>query len=91
MLCYVIRYYRVESAIPLIIFYSLFCRTSNGKSTVINAMLRSKILPSGIGHTTHCFLQVEGTEASEGFLLTDDSKDHKSIGVSLETHVTSRN
>ena len=57
-----------------------FGRTSNGKSTVINAMLRSKILPSGIGHTTHCFLQVEGTEASEGFLLTEDSKDHKSIG-----------
>lgn len=57
-----------------------FGRTSNGKSTVINAMLRNKILPSGIGHTTHCFLQVEGTEASEGFLLTDDSTDPKSIG-----------
>jgi mitofusin len=54
-------------------------------------MLRSKILPSGIGHTTHCFLQVEGTDASEGFLLTDDSKDPKSIGVSFETHITSRN
>lgn len=37
-----------------------FGRTSNGKSTVINAMLRDKILPSGIGHTTSCFLQVEG-------------------------------
>ena len=90
MLCYVTRYYRVELAIPLIVFY-LFCRTSNGKSTVINAMLRNKILPSGIGHTTHCFLQVEGTDASEGFLLTDDSKDPKSIGVSSETHVTCRN
>ncbi|VDH94543.1 mitofusin, partial [Mytilus galloprovincialis] len=56
-----------------------FGRTSNGKSTVINAMLRNSILPSGIGHTTHCFLQVEGTEASEGFLLTDDSEDPKSI------------
>lgn len=39
-----------------------FGRTSNGKSTVINAMLREKILPTGIGHTTHCFLQVEGCE-----------------------------
>ncbi|XP_052083126.1 mitofusin-2-like isoform X1 [Mytilus californianus] len=56
-----------------------FGRTSNGKSTTINAMLRNKILPSGIGHTTNCFLQVEGTEASEGFLLTDDSEDPKSI------------
>ena len=39
---------------------AFFGRTSNGKSTVINAMLRDKILPSGIGHTTSCFLQVEG-------------------------------
>lgn len=42
-----------------------FGRTSNGKSTVINSMLREKILPTGIGHTTHCFLQVEGCESSE--------------------------
>ena len=40
-------------------------RTSNGKSTVINAMLREKILPTGIGHTTNCFLQVEGSDSSE--------------------------
>ena len=60
----------------------IFYRTSNGKSTVINAMLRNKILPSGIGHTTHCFVQVEGTDAYEGHLLTDDSEEHKSIGVS---------
>ena len=39
---------------------AFFGRTSNGKSSVINAMLRDKILPSGIGHTTSCFLQVEG-------------------------------
>lgn len=42
-----------------------FGRTSNGKSTVINAMLREKILPTGIGHTTNCFLQVEGSDLSE--------------------------
>lgn len=28
-------------------------------------MLREKILPTGIGHTTHCFLQVEGCEPTE--------------------------
>lgn len=39
---------------------AFFGRTSNGKSSVINAMLRDKILPSGIGHTTNCFLQVSG-------------------------------
>ena len=43
-------------------------RTSNGKSTVINAMLGSRILPSGIGHTTNCFVQVEGTNQNQGFL-----------------------
>lgn len=56
-----------------------FGRTSNGKSTTINAMLRNKIMPSGIGHTTHCFIQVEGCESSEGFLLTEDSDQQKSI------------
>lgn len=28
-------------------------------------MLRDKILPTGIGHTTHCFLQVEGCESCD--------------------------
>ena len=28
-------------------------------------MLREKILPTGIGHTTNCFLQVEGSDSSE--------------------------
>ncbi|CAL1535500.1 unnamed protein product [Lymnaea stagnalis] len=56
-----------------------FGRTSNGKSTVINAMLRDKILPSGIGHTTHCFIQVEGSDSKEGCLLTEESDQPKSI------------
>ncbi|GFO21997.1 wap four-disulfide core domain 1 [Plakobranchus ocellatus] len=56
-----------------------FGRTSNGKSTVINAMLRDKILPSGIGHTTHCFIQVEGSDSKEASLLTDDTDNPKSI------------
>uniref|UniRef100_A0A3Q2T690 Mitofusin 2 n=1 Tax=Fundulus heteroclitus TaxID=8078 RepID=A0A3Q2T690_FUNHE len=56
-----------------------FGRTSNGKSSVINAMLCDKVLPSGIGHTTNCFLRVEGTDGGEGFLLTEGSEDRKSI------------
>lgn len=56
-----------------------FGRTSNGKSTVINAMLRRKILPSGIGHTTNCFVQVEGSDADEGYLLIGDSEEKISI------------
>lgn len=60
-----------------------FGRTSNGKSSVINAMLRDKILPSGIGHTTNCFLQVEGSENDKSYLVTEDSdekQDVKSVG-----------
>lgn len=59
----------------------LLCRTSNGKSSVINAMLCDKVLPSGIGHTTNCFLRVEGTDGNEAFLLTEGSEERKSIMV----------
>ncbi|KAK6620405.1 hypothetical protein RUM44_006806 [Polyplax serrata] len=62
---------------------AFFGRTSNGKSTVINAMLRDKILPSGIGHTTSCFLQVEGSENGESYLMTEGSNEKlnvKSVG-----------
>jgi len=53
------------------------CSTSNGKSSVINAMLRSRILPSGIGHTTNCFLQVEGCEGSEAYIVTETTPDER--------------
>uniref|UniRef100_A0A8C1RKH9 Mitofusin 2 n=1 Tax=Cyprinus carpio TaxID=7962 RepID=A0A8C1RKH9_CYPCA len=56
-----------------------FGRTSNGKSSVINAMLWDKVLPSGIGHTTNCFLRVEGTDGNEAFLLTEGSDERKSV------------
>ncbi|XP_073675326.1 mitofusin-2 [Garra rufa] len=59
-----------------------FGRTSNGKSSVINAMLWDKVLPSGIGHTTNCFLRVEGTDGNEAFLLTEGSDERKSVKVS---------
>lgn len=47
---------------------AFFGRTSNGKSTVINAILHDKVLPMGYGHTTACFLQIEGNEENEAFL-----------------------
>jgi len=34
-------------------------------------MLRSRILPSGIGHTTNCFLQVEGCEGGEAYIVAE--------------------
>ncbi|XP_023718994.1 transmembrane GTPase Marf isoform X2 [Cryptotermes secundus] len=58
---------------------AFFGRTSNGKSTVINAMLREKILPSGIGHTTNCFLQVEGSDSGESYLVTEDSTEKQNV------------
>uniref|UniRef100_A0A671V1Q9 Mitofusin 1b n=1 Tax=Sparus aurata TaxID=8175 RepID=A0A671V1Q9_SPAAU len=54
-------------------------RTSNGKSTVVNAMLRDRVLPSGIGHTTNCFLSVEGTDEDKAYLKTEGSDEEKSI------------
>ncbi|XP_069466007.1 mitofusin-2 [Ambystoma mexicanum] len=58
---------------------AFFGRTSNGKSTVINAMLWDKVLPSGIGHTTNCFLRVEGTEVNEAYLTTEGSEERRSV------------
>jgi predicted GTPase/gas vesicle protein len=55
---------------------AFFGRTSNGKSTTINSLLSEKILPTGIGHTTSCFLQVEGSKAKEAYLTVEDSEEH---------------
>ncbi|KAF0046445.1 hypothetical protein F2P81_000078 [Scophthalmus maximus] len=60
---------------------AFFGRTSNGKSTVINAMLRERVLPSGIGHTTNCFLRVEGTDGDEAYLTTEASNERSSVTV----------
>lgn len=58
-------------------------RTSSGKSSVINAMLWDKVLPSGIGHTTNCFLSVEGTDGDKAYLMTEGSDEKKSVKVEL--------
>ena len=55
--------------------------TSNGKSTVINALLHDKILPAGIGRTTHCFCSVVGCCKEEGYLLTPGSSQPQNIKV----------
>lgn len=61
---------------------AFFGRTSNGKSSVINAMLRDKILPSGIGHTTNCFCQVEGVDGHEAYLVKEGSEEKLNVTVS---------
>jgi len=56
-------------------------RTSNGKSSVINAMLHEKILPSGGGHTTNCFVQVEGSDSGESYLVIEGSTEKQNVKV----------
>jgi hypothetical protein len=68
----------------------LVYRTSNGKSTVINAMLREKILPSGIGHTTNCFLQVEGSDSGDSYLVTEDSTEKQNVKVRMHIRNTTQ-
>ncbi|ENN74988.1 hypothetical protein YQE_08445, partial [Dendroctonus ponderosae] len=58
---------------------AFFGRTSNGKSSVINAMLRDKVLPSGIGHTTNCFLQVEGSATGDAYLTLEGSNEQRAV------------
>lgn len=58
---------------------AFFGRTSNGKSSVINAMLKNKILPSGIGHTTNCFCQVEGVDGDEAYLVKEGSDEKLNV------------
>lgn len=68
---------------------AFFGRTSNGKSSTINALLHDRVLPSGIGHTTNCFCCVEGTSEEKGFLQLPGSDQRKSIEVSCDC-VTNR-
>lgn len=42
-------------------------------------MLHDKILPSGIGHTTNCFLQVEGSDTGESYLITEGSTEKQPV------------
>lgn len=61
---------------------AFFGRTSNGKSSVINAMLKDKILPSGIGHTTNCFCQVEGVDGEDAYLVKEGCDEKLNVTVS---------
>lgn len=63
---------------------AFFGRTSNGKSTVINSLLREKVLPAGIGHTTNCFCSVVGVEECEGYLIPPNSQERQNVKVLLE-------
>ena len=63
-----------------------FGRTSNGKSTVINALLKSKVLPSGPGSTTTtvCYLRGQSTITEGGFVRFEGSKESLPVEVCLQ-------
>ena len=63
---------------------AFFGRTSNGKSTVINSLLRETVLPAGIGHTTNCFCSVVGVDESEGYLIPPNSQQRQNVKVVTE-------
>lgn len=65
---------------------AFFGRTSNGKSSVINAMLGCRILPVGIGHTTSCFCSVQGTLENSAFLELPGSDARKDVEVRKSTN-----
>eukprot|EP00040_Diaphanoeca_grandis_P034086 m.209934 g.209934 ORF g.209934 m.209934 type:complete len:762 (-) comp33057_c0_seq3:325-2610(-) len=56
-----------------------FGRTSNGKSTLINAMLGNRILPSGIGHTTNCFIRIRGVDEQIPYILSPEDGSRKDL------------
>ena len=60
---------------------AFFGRTSNGKSSVVNALLGSKVLPAGIGHTTNCFVSVLGDDSEKGYLVKSGSQERQDIKV----------
>ena len=62
---------------------AFFGRTSNGKSTAVNAMLQDKILPMGIGHTTNCFLSVHGSDLPDPYILIPESNEKKNVKVCI--------
>ena len=63
-----------------------FGRTSNGKSTVINALLKSKVLPSGYGSTTTtvCYIRGQSTPNEGGFVEFVGSNERIPVEVCLQ-------
>ena len=63
-----------------------FGRTSNGKSTVINALIKSKVLPSGPASTTTtvCYIRGQSTAIEGGFVEYDGSNERIPVEVCLQ-------
>ena len=68
---------------------AFFGRTSAGKSTAINALIGSRLLPSGLGSTTSCFVEAEAkVSVKEPRLIVrvpnDEDQDEDAKSVELD-------
>ena len=61
---------------------AFFGRTSSGKSTIINALLGTPILPTGLGHTTDNFVHIQGTDEDLAYIKIKDKEIDEKIPVS---------
>ncbi|KNC72329.1 hypothetical protein SARC_15117, partial [Sphaeroforma arctica JP610] len=55
--------------------------TSNGKSSTINAMLYSKVMPTSFGHTTNAFISVRGT-SEKPYIMVNDGHERRDLASS---------
>jgi len=46
-------------------------------------MLREEVLPTGCGHTTNCFLQMEGSDSGESYWVMEGSTERHNIKVTV--------
>ena len=60
-----------------------FGRTSNGKSTLINALLKCQVLPTGDGSVTNCFCLIKGQSRTTegGYVKLEDSDEEHPVEV----------
>ena len=61
-------------------------QTSNGKSTTLNAILQSDLLPMGMGCTTNCFLSVHCSDSPEPDILVPDGDGKKNMVCLFNKH-----
>ena len=55
--------------------FSWFCGINSNTNQITNReFTQNKVLPSGIGHTTSCFLSVEGSNKPAPYIVTEEGE-----------------
>ena len=63
--------------------------TSNGKSTVINALVKRKVLPVGNGTITSCFCTITSMDCGEdGYVRIGDRQEELKVRHGPHVHIT---